>query len=233
MGSEENTASSALSAPAHDQKKDENKKSEILLDYVKRRYDGERQRTTDLDSKAGGLIGYVTIVTGLLVGLGTFSLLEKLSTPHWYIPYFLGIGSLLLAILMSLAAVKTRVFYSTPAIEDLERYYQEEDYMYQRIANHIIPTMLKATEDNARCNNSKAGFVLKSWICLVIGICGIVVYAGVVIGTNDTEKTEFNLTIEGNSTAIRETIERSLQPIVDEATKKIGNDFIYMVYYHY
>lgn len=218
MGLEKNTTPSA---PAPDQDKDENKKREILLDFVKRRYDTEWQRTTDLDSKAGGLIGYVTIVTGLLIGLGTFSILDKLSAPQYYIPYFIGIGSLLLAILMSLCAVKTRVFYSSPTNEQLERFYQDNEMYYQRIATHIIPTMLKAIKDNANFNDSKAGFISKSWFCLVIGIGAFVVYAGIIIVMNDPGKTEINIVINGNSTAIRETIERSLQPIIEDATKTI------------
>lgn len=74
-------------------------KEELLLDIVKRRYDAELQRTKDLDTKAGNLIGYVTIVTGLIVGLGTFSILEKLSFPQYYIPYLLGVGALLFSII--------------------------------------------------------------------------------------------------------------------------------------
>lgn len=60
------------------------------LDLVQKRYDHEWDRARDLDGKAGHLLGYVTIITGLILGLGAFSIVERL-----FIPYFAGIASLL------------------------------------------------------------------------------------------------------------------------------------------
>jgi hypothetical protein len=71
---------------------DEKDKHDIVFDLMQKRFDYEMQRISDLDDKAGNLIGYTTIVTGLIVGLGTFDILDKLSRPEFYIPYFGGIG---------------------------------------------------------------------------------------------------------------------------------------------
>ena len=67
----------------------------------KRRYDEELARGKSLDGKASNLIGYVSIVTGLRVGLGAFSNLEKLAAPEYYIPYLLGVSALLGSIIAS------------------------------------------------------------------------------------------------------------------------------------
>jgi hypothetical protein len=48
------------------------KKQEFLLELLKRYYNDESERRKGLDDKAGKLIGYATIVTGLIIGLGTF-----------------------------------------------------------------------------------------------------------------------------------------------------------------
>lgn len=50
------------------------------LDLVQKRYDHEWDRARDLDGKAGHLLGYVTIITGLILGLGAFSIVERLYT---------------------------------------------------------------------------------------------------------------------------------------------------------
>jgi hypothetical protein len=111
----------------------ENKKEELLLDLVRKRYDLELQASRDLDSKAGNLIGYITIVTALIVGLGTFSILDKLSEPKYFIPYFVGIAALLFSIIISLFAIKTRKFYSSPAITDLSDYYNDINMNYKSV----------------------------------------------------------------------------------------------------
>ena len=51
---------------------------------VKRLYDEGFKTKRVLDDKGSNLIGYITIVTGLLIGLGTFSIFDKLSLPQYY-----------------------------------------------------------------------------------------------------------------------------------------------------
>ena len=44
---------------------DKTKKKELILDLAKRLHDDELQRTKDLDNKAGNLIQYISLATGL------------------------------------------------------------------------------------------------------------------------------------------------------------------------
>jgi hypothetical protein len=160
-------------------------KTELLAELTKQRYDAELQRTRDLDGKTGNLIGYVSIVTGLIVGLGTFSILEKLSGPQYYIPYLLGIGGLLVSIITSLLAVRTKVWKFSPGIQDLTKYYQDGQADYEQLADIVIPAMIDALKQNFHDNNSKAGKVMISWIFLVVGIGSLVVYGAIFALTSN------------------------------------------------
>ena len=53
------------------------KEEEFILELAKKRYDNALSRWASLDNKASNLIGYVTIVTGLLIGIGTLDSLKK------------------------------------------------------------------------------------------------------------------------------------------------------------
>ena len=98
------------------------------------------------------------------------------------------------------------MFYSSPRLEDLERFYKK-GYTHQEITTNIIPTILRGINDNATGNRSKANFISKSWISLVIGIGAIVVYSGIIVGTYHSEQpTEFHVKVNVNSTAMHELI---------------------------
>jgi hypothetical protein len=183
-----------------------NKKEELLLDLVRKRYDIELQTSRDLDSKAGNLIGYVTIVTGIIVGLGTFSILGKLSEPLYYTLYFVGIGSLLSSIIISLFAIRVRTWLSSPVISDLEEYYRDDKMKYEHVVKQVFFPLTHAVFQNFNINQSKAMLISISWIFLVIGIGFLVIYAGVVVGMGRTEQSEIRIALEGNSTALNEAI---------------------------
>jgi hypothetical protein len=185
-------------------------KEELLVDITKGRYAAEMERTRDLDGKAGNLIGYVSIVTGLIVGLGTFSILEKLSSPQYYIPYLIGIGGLLVSIILSLLAVKiTSTWLYSPGIADLKRYYQDGQADYTALSDEVVPALIHALEQNFNSNNSKATKVMISWIFLVIGIGSLVIYGAIFALT--TSKT--------NNLLVTVLVEDAIQAIQSNQTK--------------
>jgi hypothetical protein len=47
-------------------------------------------------------------VIGLVIGLGTIDLLQRVKTPENYVSYFMGVGALIISIIFSLYAVKIR-----------------------------------------------------------------------------------------------------------------------------
>jgi hypothetical protein len=198
-----------------------NNRYELILDLVKRDYDGEKQRTRDLDSKAGSLIGYVTIVTGLIIGLGTFSILEKLSSPYHYLPFFIGIASLLLSIIMSLIAIMVRKFESSPTNEQLEVFFNEREMNYERIAAQVIPSMIGIANRNSKHNDNKAIWISASWICLVIGIGFIVVFAGIFVTTQVPRDDEIKITIGGNITSFSKILKQMYDGLSNKTMKTI------------
>ena len=172
-----------------------------------------------MDSKAGSLIGYVTIVTGLIVGLGTFSILDKLSLPLYYIPYFVGIAALLLSIILSLFAIKVRPWEVSPPVEKLEDYYKDSKRVYKSVVVTVLFHISQAVKVNLDSNQSKATRISLSWICLVIGIGSMVIYAGIIVATAGSNKTETKITIDGNSTVIKEAITKAFQTIANKTAK--------------
>ncbi|MGA9153159.1 MAG: hypothetical protein WBZ36_21485 [Candidatus Nitrosopolaris sp.] len=96
------------------------KRDTLLFDLIKRRYDAEWDRIAGLDSKANNFIGFISVVTGLLLGSSTFTF-SKLSCtyPSLTVLYFLGTGLLLVSIGFALSAIKIRRWHAVPNVETL------------------------------------------------------------------------------------------------------------------
>ncbi len=83
-------------------KKSVEDRDDLVFELIKRRWDSISQHTSTLDTKAASLIGFVSIVVGLLVGGGTFEVSEIASLYFLYIPYFASIAFLLSSIIFGL-----------------------------------------------------------------------------------------------------------------------------------
>jgi hypothetical protein len=177
-------------------------RNELLLDIFKRRYDEELERGKSLDGKASNLIGYVTIVSGIIIGLGTFSILEKLAAVQYYIPYLLGIAALLGSIVASLFAVKITQYHYSPGDEALLEYYTTDNQpTYDSVATSVLYYLMDAAKKNSVINERKALKIKVSWISLVIGIGSLIVYGGIFalfgsVGTNQLVKVLIGDAIE-------------------------------------
>jgi hypothetical protein len=90
------------------------KRDTLLFDLIKRRYDAEWDRIAGLDSKANNFIGFVSVVTGLLLGSSTFTFSKLLSYPSLTVLYFFGTGLLLVSIGFALSAIKIRRWHAVP-----------------------------------------------------------------------------------------------------------------------
>jgi Matrixin len=157
------------------EKDNENK----LLELAEKRYDYELQRSKDLDSKAGNLIGYVGIVTSLIIGLGTFDLVGRLSTTLYYVLYFGGITALAASIFFSVWAIKVRKFTYKPSQAEIKYFYERPSTPFRILLRINIEGMTKASGNNWQVNNSKAIWILISLICFIAGIILLLSYAGV------------------------------------------------------
>ena len=206
LGSTDGDSSAGTSNP-DDTKDNLDKKKELLVDLARSRYDGEWQRTRDLDGKAGNLIQFVSIVTGLLVGLGTFSVLEKLSLPQYAVPFFIGVGYLLTSIIMSLVALLTMKWQFSPGVDKLEMWNKNKDTdAYRIVAKDVVSSLIQAVCINFQNNERKAALVGMSWFFLIFGIGAFVIYIAVFAGTTIPEEPEIKITVNGNTSAINQII---------------------------
>ena len=150
------------------------KKVEIIFEILKRRYDSAIERRHFLDDKASNLIVYVTIITAIIIiiGLGTFVILEKITNEVVYILYFTGIGSLILSLIFSLLVIRTKKFKADSNIENLKEYFQQDNnrWIYEQIIIRHIDIMFDSIPILDNENIKKTNLIQLSWTLLVGGI---------------------------------------------------------------
>jgi hypothetical protein len=135
------------------------------------------------------------------------------------------------SMLFSLFAIKARTYYSSPEEDLLESFNSDNEMYYVRIAEKVVPTMLNTIRDNYNVNNSKGRWISKSWICLIIGIGSIVVYAGIFLATREAEESQIKITLSGNSTSIKEFADAF--HLIGNMTAKAILYCSYYSYYYY
>ncbi len=156
----------------------ERKMYEKLFDYVQKRYDLEIQGIKDLDSKAGTLIGYVGIVTSLILGLGTSGLLNNITKIDYFILYFGGVIAFSLSIISSLLATKIRTFQFRPlAVQAQDYIIDPRKDRYIELLTTSIAQMTDAFTANNGINITKANRIKWSYIFFISGIILILVFA--------------------------------------------------------
>jgi hypothetical protein len=104
------------------------KRDDLIFELIKRRIDSEGQRINSLDTKAGNLVGYVSVLVGLLLGGGSllsggaiFKTSSVLLSSNHIVPfiYFVGVAFLLVSIDCSLTALKVRRWIAVPNVHVL------------------------------------------------------------------------------------------------------------------
>jgi hypothetical protein len=148
---------------------------ELIYDLVKARYNDALNHWNSLDNKASNLIGYVTIVTGLLVGIGTFDMFDKINLPILYILFFIGLVFLVLSITTSLITVKIRFYYVVPSAEEIEMIFNK-NWKYRTIVRQTFIAMVDSLKRIDIHNNSKVFWLGWSWYFLVAGILTLVIF---------------------------------------------------------
>lgn len=178
-----------------DKESDEFKKGEIAFDLIKRRYDSELSRISDLDGKAGTQIGFISVVLSLIIGVGTFDFLDKLTEPKFFLPYFIGIGLLLFSFVFSLFAVKVREWNWAPNTSKLFEEGFSRPFHAWNIMLRTSKAMNDAVIDMETKNNTKAKNIARSWYFLIGGLAIIILYVIVVLfsGTNSDTTTIMNV----------------------------------------
>lgn len=178
---------------------DEIKKGQIAFDLLKRRYDDEMGRIKDLDGKAGSQIGFISIVLSIVIGLGTLQLFDKLSKPQFYLPYFIGIGLLLLSFLFSLCAIMIAKWPVVPAVEAILREgFYSHPITSRNLVRRISEAMADAIKEIEIKNDGKAFKILIGWWLLIAGLISIVLFAIIFMTSSGGEGSNIikNMTIE-------------------------------------
>ncbi len=145
-------------------------KYEMLLDLVEKHYDLEITRQNNFDTKANNLTGYISLIVGLLIGLGSFEIAKKMTKPQFYIPYYIGITLLLFSFGFSFYASKIRkgdFFLNSQAM--IERY-TDSKIQYLSALSRILGTMTELSKNIASVNETKATNITRSWYLLLGGL---------------------------------------------------------------
>lgn len=161
---------------------DEKERDMMIFDLIKRRYDSELQTINDLDSKAGNLIGFVSVTIGLLVGVGTLNLIDKLSKFEYFIIYILGIVILLVSIIFSMYAIKIRKWAIAPEVQYLRFKYYSQPLRTVIRANAAV--MAEAIKTIEKQNGSKAILINYSWYLLIAGLSMVLIFVIVFTTTS-------------------------------------------------
>lgn len=183
---------------------DRKEKIRLAFELISKHYQSELELRKELDGKAGNLIGYVTIVTGLLIGLGTFSIIDSLQKPEYYLPYFVGIASLIISIVFSLGAVRVRKWVIVPDVEKLwDAVMRDPVFTYNTVIKRVGVDMVDAVKSNHEYNEQKAKWTLISWYFLVFGLILIVIFAGIFITTDDKSDNEKKIVITTDNESLK------------------------------
>lgn len=158
-------------------------KEETLLELVKRRYDEEWQRIKDLDSKAGNLIGFSSIITGLTIGVGTLGLCGMLLTSEEIFFYFLGVSSLLGSVLLTIIATRVMRWDSAPESDWIKNVLNNTGLDYEWVLAQNIIRMGKVVKDLEKKCDSKAKIIQCSSIALFIGLISLSIYVAIIGAT--------------------------------------------------
>lgn len=147
---------------------DGQRRDDLIFELVRDRVKGEWDRSMAIDSKAGNLIGFTSIVIGLLLGGVSLNITLLAQSSVLSAVYFTGVGILLLSIFFSLLVIKTRTWTLVPDVKRLLDYYVSRSY--QELLRSNAATMADAVKLSERNNTSKARFTHYSWYFLLSGL---------------------------------------------------------------
>ena len=148
----------------------------MILEFIKRRYEAEIEKITNLDGKANNLIGFVAVVVGLIVGGGAFKISIISAHIELWSPFFGGITLLLLSIFFGLFSSRIRNWAEAPDFNTLftvltnPDQYDPAEYNYQNLLKANAQAMIYATTYNVSRNKQKISHLDKSWRFLIFGL---------------------------------------------------------------
>jgi hypothetical protein len=181
-------------------------RDDLIFDLIKRRYDDVLKDINALDTKSASLIGFVSVVAGLIIGGGTFDISAIAKSYILYIPYFLSIGFLIASILFGLKAFRQRNYPVAPNVEVLLKRYTKRDILYSDVLRTSSTAMVEAINIIEKSNRKKADDINRSWVLLILGLGIVLVFLMIFIFSATSldnhdggNKTEGNITYRSES----------------------------------
>jgi hypothetical protein len=144
------------------------KRDDLIFDLIKRRFDSEIERRNNLDGKASNLIGFISIVVGLLLSTGTIEIATLKLELSLLVFYFVGIGLLLISIGLALCSFRVRSWIVVPNVQTLINKYTNVDF--GEVLKRIAGEMAKAVIYSEKQNDDKAKLIEWSWYLLISGL---------------------------------------------------------------
>lgn len=163
----------------------EEAKEETVLELVQRRYDEELERAAAIDGKAANLIGYVSVITGLIIGLGTLDLLDKTLTIGQSLAYYLGLAFLVGSSISALLATSVRTWKFSPEVDWALKWITRPDLSSDKGFDRRTVLIGAATsignsaKENFKQNQKKAFWLKVAWMLLVVGIVILIVFLAI------------------------------------------------------
>jgi O-antigen/teichoic acid export membrane protein len=156
------------------------KRDQFIYELIANRFRLEWQRTSDLDGKASGIIGFVGIIVSLQAGLGGFILKEISRTSECYallcFLFLSGIVLLMCSILCGLKAYYVKAWKVVPDPEYLIEEYAKKDRSRIDILRIVSAEISDAVTKNKTTNDEKAKFIGYGFIFLVLGIGMVIIF---------------------------------------------------------
>ena len=153
------------------------KKDTFVYDTLVKRFEHHIEIRESLDNKANNMIGYITIIIGLLIGLGAFDLFTK--TTEFKLSYYFyisGIIALLLSIILSLLCVKISKYMIYTKLEELEADWENPRQNSMQVRISLIRKLFASINIVMDGNKRKVKLLLGCWISLVAGIILLMVF---------------------------------------------------------
>jgi hypothetical protein len=148
---------------------DANRRDDLIFELIRDRVKGEWDRSMAVDGKAGNLIGFTSVVIGLLLSAVSLNVTILSQSSILSAIYFTGVGILLLSIFFSLMVIKIRAWTLVPDVKRLLDYYVSRSY--QELLQSNAATMADAIKISERNNTSKARYTQYSWYFLLSVLC--------------------------------------------------------------
>jgi hypothetical protein len=164
---------------------EDEKRVQLMYDFIRERFSLEWQRIINLDSKASGIIGFVGIIISLQAGLGGFLLNAVPRDSNFYCPlctlFLSGIILLMCSTLCGLKAYYVKTWKIVPKPKRLIEEFAKKDRSRIDILLMMSQDLSEAVTYNSANNDLKAKCIKFGLGFLIFGIAFVILFVGLLV----------------------------------------------------